>query len=112
LKGSGNLDYIKLIKKPGGTLKDSFLAEGFILEKTISTGCPKRKENPKILIANTPMDHDKVKIFGSKVRVDSMMKVAEIEEAEKLKMKRKVDKILAHNPDVFINRQLIYNYPE
>ena len=27
-------------------------------------------------------------------------------------MKKKVDKILAHKPDVFINRQLIYNYPE
>jgi T-complex protein 1 subunit beta len=112
LKGSGNLDYIKIIKKPGGTLKDSFLADGFILEKNISTGCPRRKENPKILVSNTPMDHDKIKIFGSKVRVDSMMKVAEIEEAEKMKMKRKVDKILAHKPDVFINRQLIYNYPE
>src|SRR5947208_2410193 len=42
----------------------------------------------------------------------AMKKVAEIEEAEKQKMKRKVDKILAYNPDVFINRQLIYNYPE
>lgn len=104
LKGSGNLDYIKLIKKPGGTLKDSFLADGFILEKNISIGCPRRVENPKIVVANTPMDHDKIKIFGSKVRVDSMMKVAEIEEAEKAKMKKKVDKILAHKPDVFINR--------
>lgn len=93
-------------------MKDSFLAEGYILEKTISTGCPKRMENPKIVIANTPMDHDKIKIFGSKVRVDSMLKVAEIEEAEKMKMKKKVDKILAHQPNVFINRQLIYNYPE
>lgn len=104
LRGSGNLDYIKIIKKAGGTLGDSFLADGFILEKSISTGCPRRKENPKVLVANTPMDHDKIKIFGSKVRVDSMMKVAEIEEAEKLKMKRKIDKILAHKPDVFINR--------
>jgi T-complex protein 1 subunit beta len=112
LKGSGNLDYIKIIKKNGGTLKDSFLADGFILEKHISTGCPRRKENPKIMVANTPMDHDKIKIMGSKVRVDSMMKVAEIEEAEKQKMKKKVEKILAHKPDVFINRQLIYNYPE
>lgn len=50
------------------------------------------------------MDTDKVKIFGSKVRVDSMMKVAEIEEAEKIKMRKKVDKILAYKPDVFINR--------
>lgn len=112
LKGSGNLDYIKLIKKAGGTLKDSFLADGFILEKSISIGCPRRIENAKIMVANTPMDHDKIKIFGSKVRVDSMLKVAEIEEAEKMKMKKKVDRILEHKPDVFINRQLIYNYPE
>jgi len=112
LKGSGNLDYIKLIKKAGGTLKDSFLAEGFILEKTISTGCDKTKKNPKIMVANTPMDHDKIKIMGSKVKVSSMDKVSEIEEAEKRKMFDKVQKILSFKPDVFINRQLIYNYPE
>jgi T-complex protein 1 subunit beta len=41
-----------------------------------------------------------------------MDKVAEIEQAEKDKMKRKVEKILSHKIDVFINRQLIYNYPE
>lgn len=112
LKGSGNLDYIKLIKKPGGTLGDSYLAEGFILEKSISTGSAKTKTNPKVMVANTQMDTDKVKIFGSKVKVDSMLKVAEIEEAEKQKMKKKVEKILEYKPDVFINRQLIYNYPE
>ena len=39
LKGSGNLDYIKIIKKPGGTLGDSFIAEGMVLEKKIATGC-------------------------------------------------------------------------
>lgn len=27
-------------------------------------------------------------------------------------MKMKVEKILNHKPDIFINRQLIYNYPE
>lgn len=112
LKGSGNLDYIKLIKKPGGTLADSYLADGFILQKTIATGCERFKENPKVMVANTQMDTDKIKIMGSRVKVDSIIKVAEIEEAEKMKMKRKVDKILAYKPDVFINRQLIYNYPE
>lgn len=112
LRGSKNLDSIKIIKKAGGTMADSFLAEGFILEKKITTGCKKRVENPKVLVANTPMDYDKIKIFGSKVKVDSMTKVAEIEEAERMKMKKKVEKILEHKPDVFINRQLIYNYPE
>lgn len=71
LKGSGNLDYIKLIKKAGGTLGDSFLAEGMILEKTIATGCKKSLKNPRIMVANTPMDNDKIKIMGSKVKVDS-----------------------------------------
>ena len=93
-------------------MKDSFLDEGFILEKSISVGCPLRKENPLVLVANTPMDYDKIKIHSSKVQVDSMEKVAEIEMAEKEKMRLKVEKILAHKPDVFINRQLIYNYPE
>ena len=112
LQGSANVDYIKLIKKPGGTLGDSFLADGMILEKTISTGCKRLARNPRIMVANTPMDHDKIKIMGSKVKVDSMQKIGEIEEAEKRKMQAKVNKILAFKPDVFINRQLIYNYPE
>ncbi|KAG7278588.1 hypothetical protein CRUP_013330 [Coryphaenoides rupestris] len=73
---------------------------------------PKRLENVKILIANTGMDTDKIKIFGSRVRVDSTAKVAEIELAEKQKMKDKVDRILQHGITCFINRQLIYNYPE
>ena len=85
-------------------MKDSYLEEGFLLEKEISVGCPTFKEKPKILIANTPMDYDKIKIFGTRVKVDSMDKVAEIEEAEKQKMKKKVEKILAYKPDVFINR--------
>ena len=81
LKGSGNLDYIQVIKKPGGSLADSFLEEGFVLNKSFGIGQPRRIENAKILIANTPMDTDKIKIYGSRVRVDSMSKVAEIEEA-------------------------------
>lgn len=33
LKGSLNLELIQIIQKPGKTLKDSYLDEGFILEK-------------------------------------------------------------------------------
>jgi T-complex protein 1 subunit beta len=65
---------------------------------------PKRVENARILIANTPMDTDKIKVFGSRVRVDSMAKIAELEVAEKEKMRDKVNKILKHNANVFINR--------
>lgn len=111
-KEGANLEAIKVLKKIGGSLKDSFLCDGLILEKTISTGCERVRKNVKIMVANTPMDYDKIKIYGSRVKVDSMDKVAEIEQAEKDKMKRKVEKILSHKIDVFVNRQLIYNYPE
>lgn len=112
LKGSPNLELIQIIKKRGGALKDSYLDDGFLLEKEISVACPTRKEKARILVANTPMDNDKIKIFGTRVQVDTTTKVAEIEAAERQKMKDKVDRILAYKPDVFINRQLVYDYPE
>eukprot|EP01086_Lenisia_limosa_P006418 TRINITY_DN25219_c0_g1_i2.p1 TRINITY_DN25219_c0_g1~~TRINITY_DN25219_c0_g1_i2.p1 ORF type:complete len:288 (+),score=124.74 TRINITY_DN25219_c0_g1_i2:200-1063(+) len=58
------------------------------------------------------MDSDKVKIFGARVRVDSAAEIAKIETAEKEKMKEKCEKITAHGINCFVNRQLIYNYPE
>ena len=58
------------------------------------------------------MDTDKIKVFGSRVKVDSVAKVAELEVAEKEKMRDKVNRIIKYGPNVFINRQLIYNYPE
>merc|ERR1712088_642579 len=112
LKGSGNLDAIQIIKKLGSALEDSYLDRGFLLDKKIGVNQPKRIENAKILIANTPMDTDKIKVFGSRVRVDAVSKVADLELAEKEKMKEKVEMICKHDINVFINRQLIYNYPE
>ncbi|KAF5832454.1 T-complex protein 1 beta subunit [Dunaliella salina] len=112
LKGSGNLEAIHIIKKAGGTLRESYLDEGYILDKKIGVGQPKRIENARILVANTAMDTDKVKIYGARVRTDSMAKVAEIEAAEKEKMREKCMKIINHNINCFIDRQLIYNFPE
>lgn len=50
-------------------------AWGFILDKKIGVGQPHRITDAKVLIANTPMDTDKIKIYGARVRVDSMAKV-------------------------------------
>lgn len=75
IRNNLNLEQIQVIKMPGGSLKDSFLEDGFVLQKKIGVGQPKSIKNAKILIANTPMDLDKIKIFGSRVRVDSMQKV-------------------------------------
>eukprot|EP01104_Vermistella_antarctica_P000721 TRINITY_DN10842_c1_g1_i1.p1 TRINITY_DN10842_c1_g1~~TRINITY_DN10842_c1_g1_i1.p1 ORF type:complete len:553 (-),score=176.98 TRINITY_DN10842_c1_g1_i1:92-1702(-) len=112
LNGSTNLEHIQIIKKLGSSMWDSFLDDGFILEKKFGVGQPKRIVNAKIMVADTPMDNDKVKIFGARVKVDSTAKVADIETAERAKMIAKCEKIAAHGCNVFINRQLIYNLPE
>merc|ERR1719322_107131 len=100
LKGSGNLEAIQIIKKLGGTMTDSYLDEGFILDKRIGMNQPKRLENAKILIANTSMDTDKIKIFGSRVRVTGTAQVAQIELAEKQKKKK--------NMMIYNNKKKIY----
>lgn len=90
LKGSNNLEHVQVLKKPGGSLRDSYLEDGFLLDKSVGVGQPHRVENAKVLIANTSMDTDKVKIYGSRVKVESLSKVAEIEQAEKV---RRLDRL-------------------
>lgn len=106
------MDRISIIKKTGGTLKQSFLDDGFILEKKFGVGQPKRIENAKILLANSPMDTDKVKIFGSRIRIDDPKKLEELEKYERERMIEKCDKIVKHGINCFVNRQLIYNLAE
>lgn len=96
------MDYIHIIKKAGGSIHDSYhvtafvsctgwkvdfhryLEEGFILEKKIGVGSVKSLANAKILVANTSMDTDKIKISG-KVTVTSPAELAAIEDAERVR---------------------------
>ena len=77
MQGSTNLEAIQIIKKLGGNLSDSYLEEGneftkfycTITKSFLQASCwkigvnqPKRMENARILIANTAMDADKIKV--------------------------------------------------
>jgi len=112
MRGATDLTNIQIIKKAGGKLSDSYLDPGFILDKKFGVNQPKRVENAKIMVANTSMDTDKVKIFGARVKVEGTGKLAELEKAEREKMKAKVERIKGHGINCFVNRQLIYNWPE
>jgi len=111
LKGDPNLNHIQVIKKAGGTLSDSYLDDGFILDKKVGPGQPKRVENPIILVANTALDQDKIKIDGGRVKVHSHSQMEEIETAERGRIEQKCQKIVDHKINVFINRQLVYDVP-
>lgn len=67
LKGSGNLSAIQVIKKRGATLADSFLDDGFLLDKKPGVHQPQKISDARILIANTSMDMDKIKVYVSSV---------------------------------------------
>ncbi len=112
LQGSTNLDHIQVIKKTGGRLIDSFLDEGFILDKRPNPLTPVRLGPCRILLANTSMDTDKVKIFGSRIRATTTEQLSDMERAERSKIREKVEAIKAHGINCFVNRQLIYDWPE
>ena len=112
LRDPTRIDAISIVKIQGGTLKDSELVDGLILKAKFGVGQPSKVENAKILIANTPMDIDRIKIEGAKIETDSPEQLAKIETAERQKMMDKCEKIAKHNANVFVNRQLIYNLPE
>ena len=59
--------------------------KAFCWLKKMEANQSKQIENAKVLIANTGMDTDKIKIFGFCVIVDSTTKVAERKHAEKEK---------------------------
>ena len=76
---AGNVDAVLRMKRLDGPLTHSGHQEGrrqaqatrtwttgFILDKRFGVNQPKRIENAKILVANTAMDTDKIKIFGAR----------------------------------------------
>lgn len=103
-----NLNLINFIKSEGD-LVDSYIVDGFILDKP--TKIPEI-EAPRILIANMAMDTDKIKINSAQVKVESIDELIKIEEAEKDRMREKVDLITQeeYEIDVFINRQIMYDH--
>ena len=69
-----------------------------------------KMNNPKILVANTALDFDKIKIFTSKIQVNSISELEKIETAEKERLMDKVNNICKLDFDIFINRQIIYDF--
>lgn len=102
-----DISLIEIIKIEGD-LSESMLVDGVVLNKDIDIDIA----DPRVLIANTSLDYDKIKIFTTKASVDSVKELEKIEMAEKEKMCSKIDSICSISFDVFVNRQIIYDYPQ
>ncbi|KAI5181957.1 T-complex protein 1 subunit beta [Nematocida sp. AWRm80] len=105
-----NMETVNVIKIPGGEVTDSHIDNGLLLECDIGPGQKTKFTNPRVLIVNTAMDADKIKIFGAKAQVKTPKELEFLEEAEKKRMQEKIEQISQY-ADIIVNRQIIYDYP-
>ena len=89
-----DIDNVKVEKKPGGSLKDTKLIQGIVLDKeVVHSGMPKVVEKAKIALISAPFEIEKTE-FDAKLNINdpSMMKKFLDEETKMLK--GMVDKVV------------------
>ncbi|MEM0025382.1 MAG: thermosome subunit beta [Zestosphaera sp.] len=97
-----DLDNIQIIKKHGGSLADTKLVYGVILDKeVVHPGMPKRVEKAKIALIDAPLEIEKTEI-DAEIRIsDPEMMRKFIEQKENI-LKEMVEKIAAAGANVVI----------
>ena len=97
-----DIDNVKVEKKPGGSLKDTKLVQGIILDKeVVHSGMPKVVEKAKIALVSAPFEIEKTE-FDAKLNINdpSMMKKFLDEETKMLK--GMVDKVVEVGANVVV----------
>ena len=97
-----DIDNVKVEKKPGGSLKDTKLIQGIVLDKeVVHSGMPKVVEKAKIALVSAPFEIEKTE-FDAKLNINdpSMMKKFLDEETKMLK--GMVDKIVEVGANVVV----------
>ena len=97
-----DIDNVKVEKKPGGSLADTKLIQGIVLDKeVVHSGMPKRVEKAKIALVSAPFEIEKTE-FDAKLNINdpSMMKKFLDEETKMLKSM--VDKVAEVGGNVVI----------
>lgn len=108
-KRVSQIEMLNVIEVPGGEVSESALHQGLMLECDIGPAQKEQIDNPRVLVVNTHLDSDKVKVFSAKASVTSPGALAQLESAERERVARKIQRMCEH-ADVIISRQIIYDY--
>ncbi len=88
-----DLDYIQLIKKKGGAVRDSKLVYGVIVDKeVVHPDMPKRVENAKIALIDAPLEVEKTEI-DAEIRISDPEQMRAFLQEEENLLKEMVDRI-------------------
>ena len=95
-----DIDDIKVEKKAGGSIKDTLLTKGIILDKeVVHSGMPKKISNAKIALINTALEIDKTE-FDAKINISSPDQMKSFLDEENKMIKNMVDKVIASGTNV------------
>lgn len=88
-----DIDNIKVEKKAGGSINDTQIIHGIVLDKeVVHGGMPKRIENAKIALLNSPLEIEKTE-FDAKLNINSPEQMQRFLDEENKILKSMVDKI-------------------
>lgn len=97
-----DIDNVKVEKKPGGSTSDTRLIRGIVLDKEIvHAGMPKRVENAKIALVNSPLEIEKTE-FSAEIRINDPSQMKKFLDEENSMLKAMVDSITAVGANVVI----------
>jgi thermosome len=97
-----DIDNIKVEKKAGGSIRDTKLIKGIVLDKeVVHGGMPKRIENAKIALLNCPLEIEKTE-FDAKININNPEQIQKFIDEENMILKTMVDKISATGANVVL----------
>ncbi len=103
--GSGlrvDLDDIKVEKKAGGSIRDTKLIKGIVLDKeVVHAGMPKKVESAKIALVNSALEIEKTEM-SAEIRITDPQQMQMFLEEENRMLKSMVDKIKSSGANVVL----------
>ena len=95
-----DIDHIQIIKKEGGSLSDTELINGLIIDKEIvHPMMPKSLKNTKIALIDAPLEIEKTE-FDAEIKIQSPDQITRFLEEEENMLKRKVSAIVNSGANV------------
>ena len=97
-----DIDDVKVEKKAGGSMRDTKLIKGIVLDKeVVHGGMPRRVEKAKIALLNAPLEIEKTE-FDAKINISSPEQMQLFLDEENRMLKAMVDKIAETGANVAI----------
>jgi len=97
-----DIENIKVDKKPGGSIEDTILVRGVIIDKeVVHAGMPKRVGDAKIALVNSPIEIEKTD-FDAKISINSPEQMQSFMDEENRILKNMVDKVISAGANVLV----------